>query len=194
MRVATPGYFEAMGIPLRRGRVLREDDSDDERPTGAVLVTDAVVQKAIAGRDPIGTRVAHGIAGERDARPWSEIVGVVGDVHGTTLEEAPMGAVYYPMVDAPGVNMEWLSRSLAYAVRVRTDPNALLPAVRAILHELDPALPLYDARTLRSIVDQASSKTRFAMMGLTIAAAAGLLLGSIGLYGMLGIRHVPAHA
>jgi putative ABC transport system permease protein len=185
MRVATPGYFEAMGIPLRRGRVLRDDDNDSGHPSGAVLVTDAVVQKAIAGREPIGTRVAHGIAGERDERPWSEIVGVVGDVHGTTLEEAPMGAVYYPLVDAPGVNMEWLSRNLAYAVRVRADPNALLPSIRSMLHELDPALPLYHPRTLRSIVDAASSKSRFAMMSLTIAAAAGLLLGSIGLYGML---------
>jgi putative ABC transport system permease protein len=185
MRVATPGYLEAMGIPLRRGRLLGDDDGDSEHPSGAVLVTDAVVRTVMAGREPIGTRVAHGIAGESDQRTWSEVVGVVGDVHGTSLEDAPMGAVYYPMVDAPGVNMEWLSRNLSYAVRVRADPNSLLPSVRSILHELDPALPLYDARTLRSIVDAASSKTRFAMMGLTIAALAGLLLGSIGLYGML---------
>jgi predicted permease len=185
MRVATPGYFEAMGIPLRRGRVLLDSDGDSEHPSGAVLVTDAVVRAAMAGREPIGARVAHGLAGEPDQRPWSEVVGVVGDVRGTTLEDAPMGAVYYPLVDAPGVNMEWLSRSLSYAVRVRTDPMTLLPSVRSMLHELDPALPLYDARTLRSIVDAASSKSRFAMMGLTIAALAGLLLGSIGLYGML---------
>ncbi len=185
MRVATPGYFETMGIPLRRGRLLADGDNDSERPSGAVLVTDAVVQKVMVAREPIGTRVAHGLAGGADARPWSEVVGVVGDVHGTTLEEAAMGAVYYPLVDAPGVNMEWLSRNLSYVVRVRTDPNALLPSIRSILHELDPTLPLYHPRTLRSIVDAASSKSRFAMMGLTIAAAAGLLLGSIGLYGML---------
>jgi predicted lysophospholipase L1 biosynthesis ABC-type transport system permease subunit len=150
-----------------------------------VLVTDAVVRAAMAGREPIGARVAHGLAGEPDQRPWSEVVGVVGDVRGTTLEEAPMGAVYYPLVNAPGVNMEWLSRNLSYAVRVRNDPAALLPSVRSMLHELDPALPLYDVRTLRSIVDAASSKSRFAMLGLTVAALAGLLLGSIGLYGML---------
>ena len=185
MRVATPGYFEAMGIPLRRGRVLRDDDGDSEHPSGVVLVTDAVVRAAMPGREPIGARVAHGLAGERDQRPWSQVVGVVGDVRGTTLEEAPMGAVYYPMVNAPGVRMEWLSRNLSYAVRVRTDPLALFPSIRSMLHELDPALPLYDVRTLRSIVDAASSKSRFAMIGLTIAALAGLLLGSIGLYGML---------
>jgi putative ABC transport system permease protein len=183
MRVATPGYFEAMGIPLRRGRVLRDDDS--EPPSGAVIVTDAVVRKTMQGREPIGVRVAHGLAGAQGERPWSEVVGIVGDVRGTSLEQTPMGAVYYPMVTAPGVNMEWLARRMSYAVRVRTQPMALLPSIRAIAHELDPSLPIAATRTMRSIVEAASGKTRFAMMGLSLAAIAGLLLGAIGLYGML---------
>lgn len=183
MRVATPGYFEALGIPLRRGRLLRDDDIAP--PSGAVVVTDAVVRKTMQGREPIGVRVAHGLAGVEGARTWSEVVGVAGDVRGSSLEEVPMGAVYYPMVNAPGVNMEWLARRMSYAVRVRTQPMALLPSIHAIAHELDPSLPLTEARTMRSIVDAASGKARFAMMGLTLAAVAGLLLGSIGLYGML---------
>jgi putative ABC transport system permease protein len=183
MRGATSGYFEAMGIPLRRGRAF--DDNDAERRTGAVLVTEEVVRKGMSGRDPIGLRVAHGLAGVHDERPWSDVVGVVGDIRGSSLEEPPIGAVYYPMVTSPGVNMDWLARRMSYAVRVHTDPEALFPAIHAIVRELDPSIPITDVRTLRSIVDAASSKTRFAMMGLTIAAAAGLLLGSIGLYGML---------
>jgi hypothetical protein len=183
MRGATPGYFEALGIPLRRGRLLSDDDS--ERASGAVVMTDAAVRKTMQGREPLGVRVAHGFAGVQGERAWSQVVGVVGDVRGSTLEEEPMGAVYYPMVDAPGVDMEWLARHMSYAVRVRTRPMAVLPSIRAFVRELDPALPLTEARTLRSIVAAASGKTRFAMMGLTLAAAAGLLLGSIGLYGML---------
>ncbi|MDQ2768169.1 MAG: ABC transporter permease [Gemmatimonadota bacterium] len=183
MRAATPGYFEAMGIPLRRGRLLRDDDS--EKPSGSVLVTDAVVRMTMTGRDPIGARVAHGLAGVKDERPWSEVVGVAGDVRGTTLEDAPMGAVYYAMVNAPGVNLDWLARRMSYAVRVRGDPMTLYPSIQALVHALDPELPVTEVRTLRSVVDAASGKTRFAMMGLTLAAAAGLLLGSIGLYGML---------
>jgi len=183
MRAATPGYFEALGIPLRRGRLLRDDDS--EPATGAVLITDAAVRKTIQGRDPIGVRVAHGFAGVKDERPWSQVVGVVGDVRGSSLEDVPMGAVYYPMVNVSGVNMEWLARRMSYAVRMRTEPMAVLPSIRAFVRELDPALPLAEARTMRSIVDAASGKARFAMMGLTLSAAAGLLLGSIGLYGML---------
>jgi putative ABC transport system permease protein len=183
MRVATSGYFEALGIPLRRGRLLRDDDIAPA--SGAVVVTDAVVRKTMQGREPIGVRVAHGLAGVEGERSWSQVVGVAGDVRGSSLEEAPMGAVYYPMVTAPGVNMEWLARRLSYAVRVRSRPMALLPSIHALVHELDPSLPLTEARTMSSIVDAASSKARFAMLGLTIAAAAGLLLGSIGLYGML---------
>lgn len=183
MRGATPGYFEAMGIPLRRGRLLLDDDS--EQASGAVLITDAAVRKTMQGRDPIGVRVAHGFAGVKGERSWSHVVGVVGDVRGSSLEDEPMGAVYYPMVDAAGVNMEWLARRMSYAVRVRTQPAAILPSIRAFVRELDPALPLTEARTMRSIVDAASGKARFAMMGLTLAAVAGLLLGSIGLYGML---------
>ena len=96
-----------------------------------------------------------------------------------------MGAVYYPMVTSPGVDMDWLSRRMSYVVRVRGEPMALFPAIQALVHELDPELPVTEVRSLRSIVDAASGKTRFAMMGLVMAAAAGLLLGSIGLYGML---------
>ena len=183
MRAATPGYFEAMGIPLYAGRSLRDDDS--ELHSGAVVVTAAVVKTTMAGREPIGARVAHGLAGVRGERAWSDVVGVVGDVRGLSLEDAPIGAVYYPMMNRPGVEMEWLSRSMAYAVRVRIEPVAMLPAIRAIAHELDSSLPLAEPRTMRSIVDLASSKTRFAMMGLVIAAVAGLFLGAIGLYGML---------
>src|SRR5947208_12511457 len=89
------------------------------------------------------------------------------------------------MINRPAVNMDWLARSMAYAVRTRTDPMSLLPPIQGFLRELDPGLPLTDARTMRSVVDGASSKTRFTLMGLALAAAAGLLLGSIGLYGML---------
>jgi len=89
------------------------------------------------------------------------------------------------MVTSPGVNMEFLARRMSYAVRVRSAPESLFPAIHAMVHELDPGIPITDVRTLRSIVDAASSKTRFAMIALALAAAAGLLLGSIGLYGML---------
>ncbi len=184
MRVATPGYFEAMGIPLRRGRALRETDTDQR--SGAVVVSDAVVRTIVTEGDPIGARVAHGLAGVRGERPWSDVVGVVGDVR-VSLEEPPMGAVYYAMANRPGVEMDWLARSMVYAVRVRATPAALVPAIGALLHDLDPRIPLAEVRTLRSIVDAASATKYFVMVGLVVAAMAGLFLGAIGLYGVLSL-------
>ena len=95
MRVATPGYFEAMGIPVVAGRPLERSDTD--RITGAVLVTQSIVRKVMQGRPPIGARVAHGVAKVSNERPWSDVVGVVGDVRGVSLDQEPVGAVYYAM-------------------------------------------------------------------------------------------------
>ena len=183
MRVATPGYFEAMGIPKVAGRVLER--SDAEQVTGAVLITEAVVRKLMESREPIGARVAHGLPGVRGEKPWSDVVGVVGDVRGVSLDKEPVGAVYYAMVNRPGVDMEWLARSMVYAVRTTTPPGVLVPAVRRELSKLDPTLPLAETRTLASVVAAAQGGMRFAMVGFAVAAAIGLFMGAIGLYGVL---------
>jgi predicted permease len=183
MRVATPGYFEAMGIPLVAGRTLER--ADTERHTGSVLVTESVVHKLMESRQPIGSHVAHGLQGVRGEKPWSNVVGVVGDVRGTSLEKEPVGAVYYAMVNKPGVDMDWLARSMVYAVRVNTPPAALIANVRHELERLDPTLPLAETQTLDSVVERAQSGMRFSMLGFAAAAAIGLFMGAIGLYGVL---------
>jgi predicted permease len=183
MRAATPGYFEAMGIPLVSGRLL--DRNDSENTTGAVLVTKELVRKLMDSREPVGSRIAHGLAGVRGAKPWSDVVGVVGDVRGESLDREPRGAIYYAMVNRPGVDMDWLARSMVYAVRSSSPPTALVPAVRAELARLDPELPLAETRTMASVVAGAQSGMRFSMIGFTVAAFIGLFMGAIGLYGVL---------
>lgn len=183
MRVATPGYFEAMGIPLLAGRTL--DRSDTDRQTGAVLVTQAVVRKVMQGRPAVGARVAHGMPNVANERPWSDVVGVVGDVHGLSLDKEPMGAVYYAMINRPKVDMDWLARSMVYAVRTKLPPGEVVAAARRELAQLDPTLPLAETRTLSSQVDAAQSGMRFSMMGFATAALIGLFMGAIGLYGVL---------
>jgi len=183
MRVATPGYFEAMGIPTLAGRTLER--SDTEQGTGAVLVTETVVRKLMESRNPVGARVAHGLAGVRGERPWSDVVGVVGDVRGISLDKAPMGAIYYAMVNRPGVAMEWLARSMVYAVRTTAAPGVVIAAVRRELAQIDPTLPLAETRTLSSVVAGAQSGMRFSMIGFCIAAIIGLFMSAIGLYGVL---------
>ena len=183
MRVATPGYFEAMGIPKIAGRSLEQ--SDTERPSGAVLVSESVVRKLMESREPVGARVAHGLAGVRGEQPWSRVVGVVGDVRGVSLTEEPVGAVYYAMGNQPGADKEWLARSMAYAVRTNMPPAVVVASVRRELARVDPTLPLAETRTLSSVVDGARSGMRFSMIGFAVAASIGLFMGAIGLYGVL---------
>jgi putative ABC transport system permease protein len=183
MRVATPGYFEAMGIPLKAGRLLERSDTD--RKTGAVLVTDHVARSLVAPRTPLGARVAHGLDGVTGARKFSDVVGVVGDVRGVALDKAPMGAIYYAMVNRDSVDMDWLARSMVYAVKTTTPPATLISSVRRTLAEMDPQLPLAETRTLASVVDAAEGGMRFSMVGLAVAALVGLFMGAIGLYGVL---------
>jgi putative ABC transport system permease protein len=183
MRVATPGYFEAVGIPLLEGRLPARDDW--ERRTGAVIVSERIARQVIRGREPVGSRVAHGLAVGRSTRPWSEVVGVVGDVHGVSLQEPPMGAVYYAMQNPDSVDMDWLSWSMAYAVRADVPLAALLPAVRRIVHQADAELPIAEVRPLDAVVDAARAGMRFTVLGLTAAALVGVFLGAVGLYGVL---------
>jgi len=183
MRVATPGYFEAMGIPVVAGRPLERSDTD--RITGAVLVTQSIVRKVMQGRPPIGAHVAHGMPKVSNERPWSDVVGVVGDVRGVSLDKEPVGAVYYAMINQPKVDMDWLARSMVYAVRTKLPPAQLIASVRRELAQLDPTLPLAETRTLTSVVDTAKSGMRFSMLGFAVAAVIGLFMGAIGLYGVL---------
>jgi predicted permease len=183
MRAATPGYFEAMGIPFVAGRAFEHSDTDV--PSGGVIVTSRVVNKLLEGRPPIGARVAHGLANVKGAKPWSDVVGVVGDIHGVSLEEEPLGAIYYPMVNRPGVDMEWLSRSMVYAVRSSSDPASLVPSLRRELRALDKQIPLAETRTLDSVVEGARAGMRFSAIGFAVAALVGLFMGAIGLYGAI---------
>jgi predicted permease len=183
MRFATPGYFDAMGIPITAGRTF--DRLDTDRISGAVIVTGAMAKKLLESRDPIGARVAHGLAGVHGQKPWSDVVGVVGDVRGMSLDKEPMGAIYYPMVTRPGVDMDWLARSAVYVVRANADPTLLMPAIRRLVAELDPEMPIAETRTLESVVDEARAPMRFSAIGFAIAAIVGLFMGAIGLYGVI---------
>jgi hypothetical protein len=113
------------------------------------------------------------------------VEGVVGDVHGVALDQAPLGAVYYAMVNRDGVGMDWLANSMVYVVRGSTPPSALVASLRRTLAALDPELPLAETRTLRSVVAAAEGGVRSAMIGLIAAALVGLFMGAIGLYGVL---------
>jgi putative ABC transport system permease protein len=181
MRAATPGYFEALGIPLTAGRML--DGTDVDARTGAVLVSQRIVDLFFEGADPLERQVAQGIPLDHD--PWSRIVGVVADVHNATLIDDPMGAIYYPLIQGDGVGRTHLSQSMGYAVKTSVPPTSVVSAIRNDLGQMDATIPMANVRTMEDRTRDERAPMAFTMLMLAIAAGVGLLLGAIGLYGVV---------
>ena len=168
-RIVTPRYFQAAGTRLVRGRGF--DDRDDGRSRRVVIVSDSFARRFFPGGDALGQHLTV----------WEEpleIVGVAADVKDDDLDDKPALAIYLPLRQDP-----WGTMSLV--VRTDSDPESLAAAVRGEVRALDPDLPVYDVRTLQSVVDEAVSPKRLAMMLMAFFAAGALLLSAVGLYSVM---------
>jgi predicted permease len=167
---ATPEYFSTMGIPLVEGRFF--PDHDHSGDGAAVVVNQAFARKYFAGDDPIGRRVGGGPAG-----PWSTVVGVVGDVRKSSLEESP----------APEIYSSWSldSDHVYLAIQSVLPLNDVTGTVRATLKAIDPNLAFVDIHTMADLVSRASAQRRFQATLVIAFAAAALLLAMVGFYGLL---------
>jgi predicted permease len=171
-----PGYFDALGIRVIEGRAIEANDAADG-------FRGVVVSRAYAGRwwpdgSALGRRVEVGPGG-----PW-EIVGVVADVRNRGLQEDPEEMLYLPTVIGPADEPQSV-RTRELVVRVNGDPAAFLPAVRRVINELNPHVPLANARTMDEVVRVAAAETSFTMAVLGAASAVALLLGLVGIYGVV---------
>jgi putative ABC transport system permease protein len=187
----TPGYFEALGIPLVAGRYLEDGDNDD--PTrAAVVVSRTFADRFWPGEDPLGQGVGPG---GRTEPPFFHVVGVVGDVaRRADGGQPPLSqtaiAVYYPGVynpDAPTWG-GWWPGTMTLVAKAGDDFDAavsLLPAIRDIVSEIDPEAPLANAVSMRRVVDSATAEVSFLSSLMLIAAGAALLLAAVGLYGVV---------
>jgi putative ABC transport system permease protein len=181
-RLVSPGYFQTMRIPIRRGRDLSAQDVAPETLAlrGAVI-SEAMARQCWPGQDPIGRRF----------RPWSAnndpvtVVGVVDDVRLFSLDETP-GPVVYLNFNA-GV---WNPMQLV--VRTAADPLNFAAALRGEVRGLDPGVPVAQVRTMEELIEQTTTPRRFTMTLLSIFAGAALLLACIGLFGLMAY-HVAQH-
>jgi predicted permease len=168
----TPGYFEASGIPIRRGRAI---DASDRRGAPAVAVISASLAAARFGtRDPIGRRLRLGPAG-----PFT-IVGIAGDVRQVSLASVDAWAVYL------NIEQSWFTdRAMAFVVRTRGNPAALGSAARDAVWSIDKDQPVVRIATMPDLVEASQSERRFALIVFEGFALASLLLAAIGIYGIL---------
>lgn len=177
--LATPGYHEALSIGIE-GRSVRW--SDVHQGTGAVLVSRALADRLWPGEDPVG----KGIRGNGYGKPYYRVVGVTENVRYEGLDQPHAEIVYFPPVPLEGAGLWGPLGSANLVVRTAgSRPESIAPAIRGIVSELDPEVPIANVRSMEQVLARSMSRVSFAMMLLGVAAAVALALGAIGLYGVL---------
>ena len=167
-QMASHGYFRALQIPLRAGRLFEARDASGPP---VVIISQAAADRAFAGESALGHFVDMG-----DQK--AEIVGVVGSIRRTSLVDEPWADLYYPFerVGIPSVTM---------FIRTTGDPLAALPAVRTAVRRIEPDAVFHGARTLSDVAAESAAATRLASRLLGGFAAIALVLAAIGVYGVM---------
>jgi len=173
--VTSDAYFQALGVPLLRGRFFDERDEDKAPPV--VIINDALAKKYFPGVDAVGRRFKVG-GPERPTNPWHTIVGVVGDVKYSGLDAPPEPTYYLAYRQNP-----WHGQYVV--VRTESEPRALLNAIRNVVAALDQDIPVARPRTVDELMTASVAPPRFRTAIVTIFAAVGLLLAAIGIYGVM---------
>jgi putative ABC transport system permease protein len=170
----TPDYVQTMGIPVKRGRPFTAQDNKGS--PNVVLINETFARIGWGGEDPIGKKVQFG---GRD-RPWRTVVGIVGDVHHTGLDQERAPQLYIP--ESQG---HFADAGMDLAVRTRGDPAALAAAVQAAIRSVDPTQPILNVSTMEQVISGTAQQRRFTFILFQVFAGLALLLAAAGIYGVL---------
>ena len=173
IRMATPGYFEAMRTTLRRGRAFTNADGP-EAPR-VIVVNETLARKVWPGRDPLGQRLVLDYLG--GAYPY-EVVGLVNDTRFRGLKAAPRPELFIPHAQNPYLD-------LSLVVRTAGEPGPMLRTVQQAIRAIDPRQPAYGLFTMDELVRRSVSADRFTTLVLALLASVALLLAATGIYGVL---------
>ncbi|HEY0763624.1 MAG TPA: ABC transporter permease [Pyrinomonadaceae bacterium] len=174
IRTVSDDYFKALGVPVLAGRTF--DTRDIESGQQVVIIGKTVADRVFAGRDPIGKKLRY----SSFDGPGDLVVGVVGDVKITGLDEALRPVLYYPFRQSASTFSNLVART-------GSDPNALAGAIRNEIRNLEPDAAILNVRTMDDMIAQtpASFMRRFPALLISIFAGVALLLASIGIYGVV---------
>ena len=173
-RTVSDDYFKTLGIPLLAGRTFDTRDSANT-PVG-VLINKTIADRVFAGRDPVGMRLRYPSV---QVDPIT-VIGVVGDVKITGLDEAVKPVLYYSFRQSPSTFANLVART-------QNDPNTLAGSIRTEVRNLEPDAAILNIRTMDEMISQtqASFIRRFPALLISIFAGVALLLASIGIYGVV---------
>jgi predicted permease len=175
LRPVMPGYFEAMGVGLVKGRFF--DDRDSETAAPVAIVDETLVQTFWPNEDPLGKRLHRGGGAPGPNNPWVTVVGVVRHVRMRTLEAPSRMELYWPQLQNP-------FNSMSLAIRTTTEPMSLANVVQKQVLAVDPQQPVYRIRTMNEFLASSLERRRLSMLLLAIFASAALALAAIGIYGI----------
>jgi predicted permease len=173
VRVVGLDYFRTMAIPLVRGRDFSPAELASEKHV--VIVNDTFVRSYFPQTNPIGQKITIDM---KDTNVPSEIVGVVGDVHGADLSAAPWPTVYWPYP-------ELAYSQMTVVVRTETDPLALVSAARQTVESMDKDEPISNIATMDQLISDSVARSRFTAVLLAVFAALAMMLACIGIYGVM---------
>ncbi|MBS0660477.1 MAG: ABC transporter permease [Verrucomicrobia bacterium] len=171
-RAVAPGYFQALGVPLLRGRDFTDRDQHDAPLV--VILSQATAKKLFPNEDPLGRRILFGT--DNGSGLPSEVIGVVGDVRSVQLSKTNEIEFYRPLPQRP-------SPFLSIAVRMNSSAAAGGAVVRQALNELDNSLPVIQPGTMDGLVSASLGQERLLTALLGGFAAVAMLLAMVGIYG-----------
>jgi putative ABC transport system permease protein len=174
----SPDYFKTMDIPLRRGRLINERDAAGA--PGVVLISESFAKRKFGDQDPIGQRVRVGLDALHADRPWSTIVGVVGDVKQASLAVSQSDAFYVPTPQ-----WSWVDPAQSFVVRAHGDPAKLAPAIKAAIWSVDKDQPIVHVATMDSLLESSEAQRLFALRLFEVFGIVALVLAAVGIYGVL---------
>ncbi len=179
LRPVRPSYFRTMGIPVLQGRAFT--DQDREGFPGVVVINQELADRFFADSDPVGRSLTAGVSlGEPGNQPSAsrEIVGVVGNVKHSKLQDDPVPEIYFPSTQGA-----W--RMMNLAVRSSGNAASLAKPVAGEVQAIDPDLPVSKVSTMERSLSRAVAQPRFNMWVLTLFAAIALILAAVGIYGTI---------
>jgi len=178
-------YFDALGIPLRRGRLFTPQDDGGAEPV--VVVNETMARHFWSGDDPVGQRVAWGNNTQHGR--WMRIIGVVGDVKQGALDTETVPQIYTAWLQASdrmlGDNVAGVFRSLRLVVKTQLEPSVMAKTIQQEVRTIDPALPVTAVQTMADVVRTSAATPRFNTLLVGAFALLALLLAGIGIAGVL---------